>query len=65
MEAISNATAPLLAPLLPLLIVSQLALLVAVHVQPVGVVTAVDEEPAAPVAENDVGEMLYEHATAA
>lgn len=61
--AMSIATVPLPVPLAPLVIVSQLELLVAVQLQPAVVVTEVEVDPAADPAPNDVGEMLYVHAT--
>jgi hypothetical protein len=50
-------TVPLPVPLLPLVTVIQLALLVAVHVQPPDVVTAVEDEAPAATTLADVGEI--------
>jgi hypothetical protein len=56
--AMSNVTAPLPVPLLPAVMVIQFALLVAVHAQPLDVVTVVeDDEPAAATLLADAGEI--------
>jgi hypothetical protein len=55
---------PFAVPLAPDVIVSQLALLVAVHVQPVPAVTATDPVAAAALVRfDDVGEMVGAHGT--
>ena len=51
-----KVTVPLPDPLAPLPIVSQAALLVALHAQPVAAVTAVVDEPPAAVSVRDVGD---------
>ena len=51
-----NPTVPLFVPLLPLVIVIQLALLVAVHAQPLDVVTAVEDEAPAATMLAEVGD---------
>ncbi len=51
-----KVTVPLPLPLAPPLIVSQAALLAAVHVHPLAAVTAVVDEPAAEVSVGDVGD---------
>ena len=51
-----KVTVPLPLPLAPPLIVSQAALLAAVHVHPLAAVTPVVDEPAAEVSVGDVGE---------
>jgi hypothetical protein len=57
LAATSYDTMPLPVPLLPPLSVIQVALLVAVHVQPLAVVTAVEEELPAAAALCEVGEI--------
>ena len=51
-----KVTVPLPDPLAPLLMVSQAALLAAVHVHPLAVVTAVVDDSAAEVSVAEVGE---------
>ncbi len=58
LAAIENATAPLPLPLAPDVIVSQEALLVAVHVQPIVVVTLALFEPAVAGGLSEVGETV-------
>ena len=60
-----NATVPFPDPLAPLLIVSQAALLTAVQLQPVGALTAVEEEPAAGPNVAEVGDTPKVHAAPA
>ena len=55
-----KVTVPFPFPLAPPLIVSQPALLVAVHPHPPGAVTPVVEDPAADVSVAEVGDTLYE-----
>ena len=52
-----NPTVPLVVPLLPLVTVIQLALLVAVHAQPLDVVTAVENDAPAATTLADAGEI--------
>ena len=57
-----NVTVPLPLPLAPPLMVSQAALLVAAHVQPVAAVTTVLDDPAAEVSVAEVGDTPKVHA---
>ena len=59
--AMENATVPLPLPLAPAVIVSQVALLVAVQVQPVAVVTVALLVPATAVGLSEVGDTVKEH----
>ena len=58
-----KVTVPLPEPLAPLLMVSQAALLVAVHVHPVAAVTAAVDDPAAEASVAEVGDTPKVHAT--
>ncbi len=65
LAAIENATEPLPLPVAPEVTVSQEALLVAVQLQPVVVVTVALLEPAAAVGLNEVGDTANEQGAAA
>jgi hypothetical protein len=56
-----NATDPFPLPLLPLVIVTQESLLVAVHAQPAGAVTATDPESPVPATDWLAGEIVKLH----
>jgi hypothetical protein len=60
-----NETVPLPEPLAPAVIVIQVALLAAVHAQPVAAVTLVDEGPPLPPIDRVAGEIAGVHAAAA